>query len=139
MGRRVNAALHEAWRVRIAEQAASGLTVAAYCHQAGISEHSFYQWRRRLIDSPPQGVQSARPIDKNCGELMPSTGGSPPTLDGSFIRVPLEFEGGSSSLEVILADATRLRVPAHHLAAWELTLQAVLNRVGIQEAEVRDA
>jgi transposase-like protein len=139
MGRRVNTALHEAWRGRIAEQATSGLTVAAYCHQAGFSEHSFYQWRRRLIDSPPQSVPSARPIDKDSRELMPNTGGSPRTLEGSFIHVPLEFESGSSSLEVILADATRLRVPADHLAAWKLTLQAVMNRAGIQEAEVRDA
>ncbi len=58
MGRIVNAALHEAWRVQIAQQAASGLTVSAFCNQAGVSEHSFYRWRRRLSELP-QGDQSA--------------------------------------------------------------------------------
>ena len=122
----------------VGQQAASGLTVAAFCHQAGVSENSFYLWRRRLSDSPPD-VQSARQVDKDDRELVPHRSDSTRTVDGSFIRIPLEFDGAPCCLEVILADATRLRVPAHHLAAWELTLQAVMNRVCSHEAEARHA
>ena len=68
MGRRANAALHEAWRARIAQQALSGLTVAAFCYQAGISARSFHQWRRRLSRGP-QGVPPGRQAGGNCREL----------------------------------------------------------------------
>ena len=141
MGRRVNAVLHEAWRGRIAQHAASGLTVAAYCDQAGISEHSFYQWRRRLSNSPPGGRSGlpARQVDSSGRELERNRGGSTQSVDGSFIRVPLTFDGAACCLDVILADATRLRVPAQHLAAWELTLGAVMNRARRHEEEARDA
>ena len=36
------------WRLVLDEQAKSGLTVRAFCRQEGISEPSFYAWRREL-------------------------------------------------------------------------------------------
>jgi hypothetical protein len=60
----------EAWRPIIEGQRSSGLTVAAYCRDRGISQGSFYTWKRRLSSpaksnrlpasafvevSPPQG------------------------------------------------------------------------------------
>jgi hypothetical protein len=36
------------WRKIIREQQASGLSVAEYCRQAGVSAWSLYCWRRRL-------------------------------------------------------------------------------------------
>lgn len=47
------------WRALLAQQAVSGLSVAAFCRQQALSEASFYAWRRRLrssADSPPTGV-----------------------------------------------------------------------------------
>ena len=38
----------EEWRQIIDEQKSSGLTVAAYCLEHGITEGSFYTWKRRL-------------------------------------------------------------------------------------------
>ena len=38
----------EGWRVLVARQAASGLSVAAFCTREGLSAASFYQWRTRL-------------------------------------------------------------------------------------------
>jgi transposase-like protein len=36
------------WREIVERQAASGLSVRAFCRQAGVREPSFYFWRRRL-------------------------------------------------------------------------------------------
>jgi transposase-like protein len=39
------------WREVVSRQAASGLTVAAFCREASISAPTFYFWRRRLQDA----------------------------------------------------------------------------------------
>ena len=38
----------ERWRSLIQRQDSSGLTVAAFCQRAGVSQPSFYSWRHRL-------------------------------------------------------------------------------------------
>jgi transposase-like protein len=45
---RRNAAKERFWRRHIARQARSGISVRAYCEQHGVSEPSFYAWRREL-------------------------------------------------------------------------------------------
>lgn len=40
------------WRERLQAQQASGLSVAAWCKQAGISAWSVYAWRKRLVPKP---------------------------------------------------------------------------------------
>lgn len=37
------------WRERIAQQAASGKSVAAFCQEQGIATQTFYWWRNRLV------------------------------------------------------------------------------------------
>lgn len=39
----------EQWRERIAQQAASGKSVAAFCQEQGIATQTFYWWRNRLV------------------------------------------------------------------------------------------
>lgn len=36
------------WRLAIDEHGGSGLSVRAFCHREGLSEASFYAWRREL-------------------------------------------------------------------------------------------
>ena len=43
----------EYWDKLIAEQEASGQTIRAFCKERGISDHSFYFWRKRLGTSEP--------------------------------------------------------------------------------------
>jgi transposase-like protein len=38
------------WRKIIQQHQRSGLTVLAFCRRAGVSEPSFYAWRRKLRD-----------------------------------------------------------------------------------------
>ncbi len=40
------------WRDRLARFRKSKLTVAEFCRQEGISNPSFYQWRKRLAEKP---------------------------------------------------------------------------------------
>ena len=40
----------EFWRLVIEEHGASGLSVRAFCEREGVSEPSFYAWRKRLRD-----------------------------------------------------------------------------------------
>ena len=47
------------WRERLADQARSGLGVAAFCEKEGIATKTFYGWRARLRDS--EGRQGAAP------------------------------------------------------------------------------
>lgn len=44
--------LSAVWRERLEAQQASGLSVAAWCKQAGVSAWSVYAWRKRLLSSP---------------------------------------------------------------------------------------
>jgi hypothetical protein len=44
--------LEHAWRQRLQRQAASGLSIAAFCAREGVSSTSFQAWKRRLADRP---------------------------------------------------------------------------------------
>ncbi len=46
-------ARREFWRQLIAKQQKSRVSVRAMCQEHGISEHSFYQWRKRLAQQFP--------------------------------------------------------------------------------------
>jgi transposase len=38
----------EAWRARLVAQKQSGVSVKQFCEQQGLTEQSFYYWRKRL-------------------------------------------------------------------------------------------
>lgn len=44
--------LSAVWRERVLAQQASGLSVAAWCEQEGVSAWSVYGWRKRLSPAP---------------------------------------------------------------------------------------
>src|SRR5437016_3671661 len=43
----------EYWRERIAEQERSGMSVQRFCEEQGLTEQSFYLWRKRLRKQQP--------------------------------------------------------------------------------------
>lgn len=43
------------WRMAMEEQRNSGLTIKAFCKQQGISQPSFYAWRRELKQRDTEG------------------------------------------------------------------------------------
>jgi transposase-like protein len=77
------------WRGLVAAQARSGRSIREWCQRRGVSEPSFYSWRRELArrDARQRGRQVV-PV-----ELLPG---------------PL---GGSAALEIELPGPVKLRVP----------------------------
>ena len=89
----------EYWSRTIAEQASSGLSIRGYCKQAGISDQSFYAWRRRLGQG--RAVHFA--------ELK--------TITGSAT---------ASAIEILLTTGERLRIPnGVESATLRLVLEAL--------------
>ena len=88
----------EAWRARLAAQKQSGVSVKQFCEQQGLTEQSFYYWRKRL--QTPASMQ--------------------------FALVEAEPRRGSAehaALELLLTTGERLRISAGVDAR---TLQQVL-------------
>ncbi len=68
----------EFWRELIAQQEQSGVSVRTLCEQRGVSEQSFYQWRKRLALPLPMKfalVEAGRSgAGTACIELMLTSG-----------------------------------------------------------------
>ncbi len=43
----------DVWRERLGEQARSGLSVKQFCAEHGLTQYSFYAWRKRLRQDGP--------------------------------------------------------------------------------------
>lgn len=96
------AARAEYWRELIAEQKRSGVSVHRFCEDRGLTEQSFYVWRKRLKKETP--MQFA----------LVQTGPSGPA------------GGAEAALEVVLRTGERLRIGASvNVAALRLVLEAL--------------
>lgn len=90
----------EQWAERIAAQRRSGVSVKQFCKEQGLTEYSFYAWRKRLQDVGP--VRFAL-VDRN----------------------PRRQErAAEAALELVVATGERLRIGAGVDAA---TLRTVLD------------
>lgn len=45
------------WKGILKEQARSGLSIAGFCREHGISQPSFYQWRRKLQEAASEAEE----------------------------------------------------------------------------------
>lgn len=89
------------WSKLIAEQEASGQKVLPFCRERGITEPSFYYWRKRLRKSTPMRFALLE---------------TPPTDTGST----------ASALELVLKNGERLRIGNQvEAAALRMVLEAV--------------
>jgi hypothetical protein len=76
-----------AWRERLRRFQGSDSTVAEFCRREGVSVPSFYQWRRRLAETP------AVSPSKNRRGSPPSSAFQPVLLTGGAV-VTVELPGG---------------------------------------------
>ena len=76
----------EEWRKRIAEQKRSGKTIVQFCKEQGLTEQSFYGWRKRM--GKPEPVRFA-------------------LVETSSLQQPATTE---PVLELVLANGERLRI-----------------------------
>jgi len=110
MARPKDLSLEHTWRLRLRRQAASGLSIPAFCAREGVSSASFYAWRRRLTEPPP----AVRP--------------DPPLfVPLQFDPVPQLTEAASSlGFEIELPHHVRLRCNAAPEPEWIGQLVAAL-------------
>jgi len=92
------------WRERLAAQKRSGLPVKQFCKEQGLTEYSFYAWRKRLRGEGP--VRFAL-VERGAVRQGPAT---------------------EASLELVLATGERLRIGAGVEAA---TLRTVLDALRV--------
>jgi transposase len=88
------------WAERIAAQQRSGISVKQFCKEQGVSEYSFYTWRKRLHESGP--VRFAL-VERNSRR---------------------QERTADASLELVLASGDRLRIG---IGVDTATLRAVLD------------
>ena len=85
------------WRRMVTGHSSSGMSIGAYCRRAGVSEASFFLWRKRL-GLPKSGqiqpsVASSRPVNLVPVRVLPPAvpTGHPISVElpnGIWLRVP---------------------------------------------------
>jgi len=104
IGERVPTTKADEWTERIAAQQRSGISVKQFCKEQGLTEYSFYAWRKRLQKKEP--VRFAL-VDRRAARQESAT---------------------EAALELVLASGERLRIGAGVDAT---TLRTVLEALRI--------
>ena len=109
MVRSSDSSMAVAWRRRVQRFERSGLTVARFCRQEGISKASFYRWRNKLAQRPMQG------------------GDQTPTFQAVRVatRIPTQI-GTDVPVSIRLPGGVRIEVPTHNLDAVRAVLTELL-------------
>jgi transposase-like protein len=117
MAKTITAERRQFWQELFAKRAALGLSVAQVCQEAGVSQATFYAWRKRLQSSSrtTAAVRSRRSLTKTASPLVPVRIISD---RGDADRTP--------TLIVELPGAVRVQIPPGCDAP---TIQAVLQAV----------
>jgi hypothetical protein len=116
MARKISKETVQLWRERVARQAASGVTIRQFCDQEGISQATFYAWRRRFRD---RTIPPAKPVTTR---RRPSGGiAAESSRTGDFI--PLKLLDAPAAWEVVHPRGYRVRVSGEVSAT---TLQCIM-------------
>jgi transposase len=102
--------LHQFWRMAVETWQSSGLSVRQFCRQEGLSEPSFYAWRKKLSAVEHAAIH--------------------PPAASSFIEVSLP-PAKSGGLEVVLASGILLRVSSDTSRQVIGDVLAVLQQAGL--------
>jgi transposase-like protein len=60
------------WRRRIAQQQSGAQSVGAFCRSQGVSENSFYSWKRRLRDDAATPFVELKAPSVSIGKIPPT-------------------------------------------------------------------
>ena len=104
MGRKQSSGTETVWRERLARFDRGDWTVAEFCRREGVSNPSFYHWRRRL----GQRHRPARGVEPE------ASGASAAEVPGRFLPVNV---AGLSTAEIELPNGLKIRVPATNAEA----------------------
>jgi transposase-like protein len=115
MSRKKNTEKELHWRKMVDRQVGSGLSIRRYCAKEGISQPSFYAWRKRLRERKHDGRQS--------GDSRRDTDGH----GGDHDFIPLKLRDSASALEVI------------HPLGYQVRVTGEVNRTALRQVlEVLD-
>ena len=125
-GQRRSVAKERLWRRHVAQQARSKLSVRQYCGQVGLSEPSFYAWRRELAERDSATGEPARLETRaNHAGPAPARASSPPPT--SFLPVTIAAPA-AAPIELVLPSGLLVRVAAHDAAALRTVLTVLEGR-----------
>ena len=84
----------DVWRERLAEQSRSGSSVKQFCAERGLTQYSFYAWRKRLRQNGP--VRFAL-VDRGAVQQESGTGASLELVfpTGERLRIGSGVEAGT--------------------------------------------
>jgi transposase len=99
------------WRMAIETWQSSGLSVRQFCTDEGLSEPSFYSWRKKL---------SGASVEDDQGNAKQS----------AFIEVAMP-QYNSASVELVLASGNTLRIPVGVDPATLSTILSAARAVGL--------
>jgi hypothetical protein len=113
MARVADASKAAVWRQRLERFRRAGQTVAEFCAYEGVSEASYYQWRRKLNGpETPARRRGSRPAFQAV------------RLTAAPAPLTIHFEGG-----------VRLELPTESLAAVRLVVRELVRQCGRAEQE----
>ena len=98
MAKQTSAEKEARWREIVERQAGSGLSIRGFCADEGISEPSFYAWRKKLRQRQDGGRRARQP--KGREEFGADAG----------LFVPLQLVDTVSTLEIIHPLGYRIQV-----------------------------
>ena len=111
MGRKLSSGAEAVWRERLRRFDSGNLTVAEFCHREGVSNPSFYQWRKRLKQRDRQPKQSGRA----------ERGTAVKDLAGRFLPVNVV---GLAEAEIELPNGMKVRVPVTNVQVLRTAILA---------------
>src|SRR5271167_4597510 len=114
------------WRHVLRQWRRSGQGVRAYCAEHGLSEPSFYAWRRTIEQRDRQAEARSQRVRRQAGEPVANTAARRRPGPGLPAFVPVTVVAPAPPLEVVLGDGRAVRVPAGFDAASLRQLLAVL-------------
>lgn len=117
MGRLSSAALAARWGERIGRWRSSGWSVAEFCRREGISEPSFFAWRKRLA-----GRRAKSPAGR-------------PTKSPRFIELPPLAWSATAGVQIALPGGAIVTLSPQ--ATTELVTAAIRAAMPVPAAEVR--
>ena len=114
MGGKLDQSVWDQRQAWLAKQRSSGLSVAGFCRENGLSVASFSFWRKKFSDAAGGGGQTKKIAARR---------------SAAFIQVPLPAEALATAkaawVEISLADGMVVRVPASNLSALKAVLHTL--------------
>ena len=124
MARPIDRDKEQFWRQMFARWRASGLSIATFCEDAGLSQQSFYRWRRLLRQRTSRLHQQRQPQAVDAATEKAATAIAQPLP--LFVPLAVESIAAAAVLEVVVRGGRVIRVPAGFDAPTLAQVLAVL-------------